>query len=117
MVTEDGLTLGGDHIVQYTDLVSQKCTLKTYIILLTNVPPINTIKTNTTTKNKPQKLPHTYQMSNKRNKNTHVGEDVEKLETSYIASRNVKCCSYCGKHLPIPQKLNRSTSLSSQFHT
>ena len=41
MVTEDGLTLGGGHTIQYTDQLSQKCALETYVILLTNVTPIN----------------------------------------------------------------------------
>ena len=40
MVMEDDLTLGGEHTVQYTDHVSQKCTLE---IILTNVTPINLI--------------------------------------------------------------------------
>ena len=44
VVTEDGLTLGGGHTVQHTDLVSQKCALETYMILLTNVTLINLIK-------------------------------------------------------------------------
>ena len=37
-VTEDGLPLGGEHTVQYPGLVSSKCTLETYVILLTNDP-------------------------------------------------------------------------------
>ena len=37
MVTQGDLTLGGEHTMQYTDDVSQNCTLGTYIILLTNV--------------------------------------------------------------------------------
>ena len=41
MVMGDGLTLGGGHTMQHTDLVSQKCTLETYMILLTTVNPIN----------------------------------------------------------------------------
>ena len=44
MVTEDGLTLGGEHTMQCTDHVSLKCTLETYVILLTNVTPVNLIK-------------------------------------------------------------------------
>ena len=43
MVTEDDLTLGGGHTMQYTDHVSQNYTTETYIILLTNVTPINLI--------------------------------------------------------------------------
>ena len=44
MVTEDGLTLGGGHALQCTYHVSQKCALETYMILLTNVSPINLIE-------------------------------------------------------------------------
>ena len=44
MVTEEDLTLGGRQTMQHTDNVSQNCTLKTDIILLTNVTPINLIK-------------------------------------------------------------------------
>lgn len=43
MVMEEDLILGGGHIVQYTDNVSQNCTPKTYIILLTNDTTINLI--------------------------------------------------------------------------
>ena len=43
MVMEDDLTLGGGHTMQYTDHVSQKCALELYIILLTNITPINLI--------------------------------------------------------------------------
>ena len=44
MVTEGDLTWGGEHTKQYTDDVGQNCTPKTYIILLTNVTPMNSIK-------------------------------------------------------------------------
>ena len=44
MMMEDDLTLSGGHTVQYTDLVLQKCAVETYMILLTNVTPINLIK-------------------------------------------------------------------------
>ena len=30
MVTENGVTAGGGHTVQYTDLASWKCALETY---------------------------------------------------------------------------------------
>ena len=40
------LTLGGGHTRQYTGDVSQKCTLETYIILLTNITVINLLKIN-----------------------------------------------------------------------
>ena len=44
MLTEEDLTLGGGHTMQYRHYVSQqKCILETYIILLTNVAPINLI--------------------------------------------------------------------------
>ena len=43
IMMEDYLNFGNGPIMQYTDDVSQKCTLETYIlvILLTNVTPIN----------------------------------------------------------------------------
>ena len=37
----DDLALGGEHTMQYTDDVSYKQTLETYVILLTNVTSIN----------------------------------------------------------------------------
>ena len=45
MVMEGDLTWGGEHTVQCTDHVLQNCTPETYIILLTDVTPINSIKT------------------------------------------------------------------------
>ena len=44
MVMKDDLTLDGGYTVQRIHHVSQKCTVETYIILLTNVTPINLIK-------------------------------------------------------------------------
>ena len=44
MVIKEDLTWGGQHTVQYTDDVLQNCILETYIILLTNVTPGNSIK-------------------------------------------------------------------------
>ena len=44
MVMEGDLTWGGEHTIQYTDEVLQNCARETYIILLTNVTPINSIK-------------------------------------------------------------------------
>ena len=41
MVTEDDLTLCGGHRMQYTECILQKCTLETYVILLSNATPIN----------------------------------------------------------------------------
>ena len=38
---EDDLSLGDGHIILYTDHVSWRSTLEIYIILLTNVTPIN----------------------------------------------------------------------------
>ena len=38
------MTLGDEHTTQYTDNVLQKFTPETYIILSTNVTPINSIK-------------------------------------------------------------------------
>ena len=43
MVTEGDQTLGGEQTMQNTNVVLQNCTLETYIILLTNVNPINLI--------------------------------------------------------------------------
>ena len=43
MVTEDDLTVGGGHTMQYTGHVSYKCTLETHMILLTNVTTMNLI--------------------------------------------------------------------------
>ena len=45
MVIEEDLALGSEHTVQYTDDVLQNCTPETYIILLANITPINSIKT------------------------------------------------------------------------
>ena len=41
MVMIGDLTWCGEHTVHYTDDVLQNCTLETYIILLTNVTPID----------------------------------------------------------------------------
>ena len=43
-MTEDDLTLGGEHTVYYTAHVPWKCALETYMILLTNAAPIQLIK-------------------------------------------------------------------------
>ena len=45
MVKERDMTWGGEHTtIQYTHDVLQNCTPETYIILLTNVTPINSMK-------------------------------------------------------------------------
>ena len=41
---EGDLTLGGEHTTQYTVNVLYKCTPENYMILLTSVTPINSIK-------------------------------------------------------------------------
>ena len=41
---EGDLTWGGEHTIHYTDDVLQNYASETYIILLTNVTPINSIK-------------------------------------------------------------------------
>ena len=41
---EGGLTWSGKNTMQYIGDVLQNCTPETYIILLTNVTPINSIK-------------------------------------------------------------------------
>lgn len=43
-VTEDDVTVIGEHTVQYTDHVPQQCTPETYIVLLTCVTSIHLIK-------------------------------------------------------------------------
>ena len=44
MVMEGDLTWGGEHTIQYIDNVLQDCAPESYIILLTDVTPINSIK-------------------------------------------------------------------------
>ena len=44
MVTKGDLISDGEHTIQYTDDVLQDCTPETYVILLTNVTLINSIK-------------------------------------------------------------------------
>ena len=44
MVMEGDLTWGGEHTIQYTCDVLYNCTPETYVILLTNVTPINSVK-------------------------------------------------------------------------
>ena len=38
------LILAGEHTIQYTDGVLENCTLKTHIMLVTNIIPINSVK-------------------------------------------------------------------------
>lgn len=45
-------------------------------------------------------------------KQTRVGEDVEKLEPFCIVSENVKWCSSYGSSMAVPQNLNKVP----QFH-
>ena len=52
MVPEEDLTLGCGHMMQYTNHVSQKCILETYINLLTDVTSINVIKRQKNKQNK-----------------------------------------------------------------
>ena len=44
MVKEGDLISGDEHTIQYPGDVFQNCTFETYIILLNNVIPINSIK-------------------------------------------------------------------------
>ena len=44
MEREGNLTWGGKYTIQYTDNALSNCTPETYIILLTNVTPVNSIK-------------------------------------------------------------------------
>ena len=55
MVMEGDWTLGGEHTVQCADDVLQNCTPEAYIILLTDVTPINSILK----KNNKKELPPT----------------------------------------------------------
>ena len=48
MVKEGNLTCSDEQTIQYTDDVLQNCTPETYIILLTNVTPINSMKSKNT---------------------------------------------------------------------
>ena len=41
---EGDLTLSDEHTIRYIDDVLQNCKLETYVILLTNVIPINSTK-------------------------------------------------------------------------
>ena len=41
---EGDLTWGGEHTIQYTDDVFQNCIHETYVILLINVTPKNSIR-------------------------------------------------------------------------
>ena len=50
MVMEGDLSLGGEQTIQYTDDVSQNCTFETYVILLTNITLIQSIKIKQTTR-------------------------------------------------------------------
>ena len=45
MGVERDLTSGCVRMVRYTDDVLLSCTIDTYVVLLTNVPPIHSIKT------------------------------------------------------------------------
>ena len=44
MFTDGDQTSGAKHTMEYTEDVSLNCILETYIMLLTNVTPINLIK-------------------------------------------------------------------------
>lgn len=44
LVTGDDLTLGGGYTGQYTDDLFQKCSVETYMILITNASPRNFTK-------------------------------------------------------------------------
>ena len=44
MMMEGDLTWGGEHTIQYTDDVLCNCKPETYVVVLTHVVPINSIK-------------------------------------------------------------------------
>ena len=46
MMLEGDFTWGGEHTIQCIDDVFQNCTPETYIILFTNITPINSINKN-----------------------------------------------------------------------
>ena len=52
---EGDLTQGGKHTMQYTDDLLQNYIPETYIILLANATPINSINKNNNDKNNKQK--------------------------------------------------------------
>ena len=52
MVTEGDLTVGGEYTIQYADDILWNCAPDSYIILLTTVTPINSLKINTKQTNK-----------------------------------------------------------------
>ena len=47
MLAERDLTWGTEHTIQHTGDVLDSCTAETFIILLTNITPINSIKIKT----------------------------------------------------------------------
>ena len=47
MLAEGDLSWGGEHTIQHTGDVLDSCTAETYIILLTTLTPINSIKIKT----------------------------------------------------------------------
>ena len=47
----------------------------------------------------------------KKNSKASVGEDMEKGEPSYSASRNVNCCSHCGDSMEVSQKTKNRTAI------
>ena len=55
-------------------------------------------------------------LSSKRQKIRSAGEDVEKLESSYTASRNIKWCSLFGKQANSSLRLKKSYHVVQQFH-
>ena len=59
MVMEGDLTWSGEHTIQYTDDLLQNCTYETYIISLTNVTSIYSIKKKERKKERNIYWPHT----------------------------------------------------------
>ena len=53
VVTDEKQTMGGEHTIQYIDDVLWKCTLQSYIMLLTDVILKNFVKTKIKDTSKP----------------------------------------------------------------
>ena len=70
MVMEGDLTWGGEYAREHTDDVVQNCTPETYIILLTKVNPINSIKIGSYKQSQVCKVQH--RKYSKKNSNNYV---------------------------------------------
>ena len=69
MVMEGDLTWGGEHTIQCTEDMLQNCTPECYVILLTGVTPINSIK-----KTNSKIFVKDYQVSIRIDSNGYIGD-------------------------------------------